>query len=342
MVSVPNHISEAPTAAGLSARLALKRLERLNIDPKPLLRKSRLSAADIAKRNPICAVAQIEFLNQVAIASSDDSIGMSLAESYDLRELGMLYYVAVSSPNLHEALNRLARYSRLGNEGIFGRSKHGDSSTIEFVYAGIQRYRDRQQIEFLALTLVRLCRHMIGRNIAPQAASFVHFRSDEERASYSLFGQDVQFGAMTDEITFDALLFDLPLVGYDPFLNELMSKACEEALAKRKTTIGTFRVSVENAIAPLLPHGEANPKAVGDRLGLSQRTFHRRLAKEGLRFGDILDEMRRDLAEEYLEVDDLQISQIAWLLGFKNPSAFTHSCGRWFGKSPTRYRRELT
>ena len=139
-------------------------------------------------------------------------------------------------------------------------------------------------------------------------------------------------------MSFDASVMDLPLVGYDPYLNELMVKNCEDAIADRAANISPFRTEIENIIAPLLPHGEAQAKTVAHRLGLSERTFARRLAAEGLSFGEILDQLRRDLAVRYPQ-EDLQASQIAWLLGFQQPSAFSHACRRWTGKSPSEFRR---
>jgi AraC-like DNA-binding protein len=87
-----------------------------------------------------------------------------------------------------------------------------------------------------------------------------------------------------------------------------------------------------------LPHAEANTKSVAERLGLSERTFARRLAAEKLSFGEILDQLRRDLALRYRQ-EDLQASQIVWLLGFHQPSSSGHACRRWTGKSPSEIRR---
>ena len=128
-------------------------------------------------------------------------------------------------------------------------------------------------------------------------------------------GCDVQFDAPVDEISFDCEVVDLPLVGYDPFLNELMVNACEAAIVARGSQVSSFRAVVENAIAPLLPHAEAQAKTVARKLGMSERTFARRLATEGLTFGRILDDLRRDLAVRYLGEAGLPISRIAWLLG---------------------------
>ena len=63
---------------------------------------------------------------------------------------------------------------------------------------------------------------------------------------------------------------------------------------------GSFRSSVENAIAPLLPHGKARAGEIARRLGISQRTCARRLSSEGLTFSEVLERLRSDLAERYL------------------------------------------
>src|SRR4051812_10649002 len=99
------------------------------------------------------------------------------------------------------------------------------------------------------------------------------------------------------------------------------------------------RTMVENAIVALLPHGKAQFEVVAKMLNMSERTLARRLAREGYAFGDILEELRRDLAVHYLEDKGMQMSQIAWRLGFTYASALSHACRRWFNKSPVEYRR---
>lgn len=117
-----------------------------------------------------------------------------------------------------------------------------------------------------------------------------------------------------------------------------MVRLCEDAIAVRVSNVGPFRTLVENTIAPLLPHAEATASNVAKRIGLSERTFARRLAGEGVAFGEILDGLRRELALNYLQ-EGLQASQIAWLLGFHQLSSFTHACRRWTGKCPSEHRR---
>ena len=75
------------------------------------------------------------------------------------------------------------------------------------------------------------------------------------------------------------------------------------------------------------------------KLGMSPRTLERRLAEEGVTFIDVLQQLKASLAIRYLEEEGMPISRIAWLLGFEEPSSFTHACRRWTGRSPRELRR---
>ena len=89
---------------------------------------------------------------------------------------------------------------------------------------------------------------------------------------------------------------------------------------------------------PILPHAEVRIGEVARRLGLSQRTLARRLNEEGLTFSALLGGLRHDLADRYLADGDTSISQIAWLLGYQEVSAFSKAYKRWTGKAPREMR----
>ena len=99
-----------------------------------------------------------------------------------------------------------------------------------------------------------------------------------------------------------------------------------------------FRAGVENAIAPLLPHGKANVEAVAQQLAMSPRTLARRLSEEDTSFSDVLEGLRNDLAARYLAGKEFGIAQIAWLLGYQETSAFSRAFKRWTGKAPRDIR----
>jgi AraC-like DNA-binding protein len=95
---------------------------------------------------------------------------------------------------------------------------------------------------------------------------------------------------------------------------------------------------VENTAVPLLPHGKAQAGEIARRLGMSQRSFARRLSIEGVTFSEVMESLKSYLAQRYLADDTLTISQIAWLLGYQEVSAFTHAFKRWTGKTPRETR----
>jgi len=99
-----------------------------------------------------------------------------------------------------------------------------------------------------------------------------------------------------------------------------------------------LRTRVENSISSFLPHGRVLVEDVARSLGMSKRTLARKLEHDGLNFIEILQQLRRDLAVRYLDDRKLHISKIAWLLGFNEVSAFTHTFKRWTGKTPSQMR----
>jgi AraC-like DNA-binding protein len=329
-----------PTATGGIARLAYACAQQAGIDLKPLLNRAGLTDEQLKDARARFAVhRQIQFLNLVADALRDEFLGFHLAQSLDLRELGLLFYVAASSETLGDALQRAARYSSTVNEGLSLKCLKGGDIRMVFEYVGVARHSDRHQIEFLMTALIRVCRQLTGRPLTPSQVRIVHRRSNQEGCELAeYFGRNITFGAGADELTFVESVKDMPLRSADPYLNEILVANCEQALSHRRANRGTFRATVENAIVPLLPHGKVRASQIATILGLSQRTSARRLALEGVTFSAVLESLRGDLARQYLSDPDLSISRIAWLLGYQEVSAFTHAFKRWSGKTPREAR----
>jgi AraC-like DNA-binding protein len=209
---------------------------------------------------------------------------------------------------------------------------------IKFDYVGVSRHLDRHQIEFFMALLVRVCRQLTGLRLMPTRVSLTHRRDGNDPNFVEFFGGNAEFGATVDEVVFAPTIRQMPVLGADLYLNKILVADCEEALSRRPTNRGSFRSSVENAIVPLLPHGTARAGEIARQLGVSQRTFARRLSFEGLTFSDVLESLRSELAERYLNDEDLSISQIAWLLGYREVSALTHAFKRWTGRTPREAR----
>ena len=101
-------------------------------------------------------------------------------------------------------------------------------------------------------------------------------------------------------------------------------------------------VATKDAIARALSEGLPRMADVARGLGLSARSLHRRLAEHGLTFQTLTEDTRRELAEGMLTQEQYSLSEIAFLTGFSEQSAFTRAFKRWTGQTPASYRRHPT
>jgi AraC-like DNA-binding protein len=332
-----------PSAAGGMTRLACAQAKAAGVDVGPLLQKAGITQQQIDDQSARINVRdQIRFVNLAANALQDDFLGFHIAQLSDLRELGLLYYVAASSETLSQALQQAARYASIVNEGVSLKYVNDNEIGMIFRYVGVSRHLDRHQMEFIATILVRICRHLTGQHVVPTRTRFTHHRNTVSPDVLEFFGRDTEFDAPADDLTFAAPIRLLSVVNSDPYLNRLLIKYCEEALSRQPANLGSFRSAVENAIVPLLPHGRAQAAEIARRLGASQRTLARRLLAEGVTFSEVLESLKLHLAQRYLADLSLSISQIAWLLGYREVSAFTHAFKRWTGRAPRDVRSELS
>jgi len=325
--------------AGVLSRAAYLHAKRHGIDTEPLIERAGLTTELIADPSArLDVTCQIKFVELVAAALGDELLGFHLTRDFDFREAGLLYYVAASADTFGSALRRLERYFKIQNDGVRLKVSKGKTVRVQLVYVGVTRHTDVHQIGALIAMLIRVSRHLTGRPLKSLAVRVVHRISGDKSALEKFLDSNIEDGAGVDQIEWPAASWDLPIVSADPHLHRVCVKSCEEALARRTTKRSPLKVQVENAIAALLPHGQARHDVVAANLNMSPRTLARRLATEGSSFAAILADTRAALADRYLADRTLAISQIAWLLGYAEIGAFTRAFQRWTGKTPSAAR----
>ena len=129
-----------------------------------------------------------------------------------------------------------------------------------------------------------------------------HNRNSDVREFERFFGCPVEFGAPNTVFQISADALRLPLITADPKLLRVLRPYCDAAATERNVKPGTLRSAVEAEVEKLLPHGKAKAENVAKALGLSLRTLARRLADEGTTYGEVVDQLRRSLATQYLRV----------------------------------------
>ena len=338
--SPPERFCSVPSATGAIARLASARLHELGKDVAAILAKVGARPEQIKDDAIRLEVPkQIRILELAAQELQDGLLGFHLARNFDLREIGLIYYVIASSERLSDALFNGKRYCAIANQGVRLQVRLDDQSlAVALDYVNIDRQSDRHQIEFWLVTVVRICRQVTGTRLAPRHLRIRHQRGDASAELRSFFGCDIEFGANSDEIIFPASVASLPIVGRDNHLNDLLRRYAEAALNDPPQELATHRSAVDGVLPQLLPHAKANVPNVAKKLGISRRTLLRKLSDEGVGFSDILEQTRLALAKSYLAERGLQIIEIAWLLGYHEASSFTRAFKRWTGVTPRQFR----
>jgi AraC-like DNA-binding protein len=341
-----------PTAMGFAAKNAIDALRQRNVATASVMRAAGISERDLAESDPLhhrmSAAGQSRLLDGAAEAIEDAAFGLHLAEQSNPRDAGIIFYVMSAAENLCEALALLDRYSRIANEAVRMKlTATPEGLVVETVFVGLPRPLGRHGAEFLMAMTVRALRELAGRNIRPTRAAFAHARNSNMPEFARFFGCPVEFGRAADEgVASDLLEFSnaavaTPLLTADRKLLKALEPFCDMAAKERRTASDALRAAVEKEAEKLLPHGKAEKQTVARALGMSVRTFARRLAVEGTTYEDVVDELRRSLALQYLKDPGMSLSQIAWLLGYEGSTSFNHAFKRWTGHSPSVARKGM-
>jgi len=99
---------------------------------------------------------------------------------------------------------------------------------------------------------------------------------------------------------------------------------------------------IKSTIRTQLPEGYPSLEQVAMSLKLSPSVLRRELSHEGLAYKDLIETTRHELALMYIRQRHLPFSEIAFLLGYSELSAFSRAVRRWTGLSPRKYRAQLS
>jgi len=322
-------------------KFVAKRLERQGLSATELLQRAEVKPYVLNQKS-----ARIPFYQHAALldlaakATENGCFGLDLAANEgDPRDNGLLAYAALSSKTLGEALKVVERYFHVLNEAIdVGLEFSPREVTIDYHLSDADLAAPRQATEFGAANLVRSLRFLTNSRLRPGEVKFRHARNHEIAKFERFFGCPVRFGTRHNSLTFSRRQLTLPIATADKRLHGFLTGYCEEILASREDGSPDLRHRVERIIAKLLCRGEAETEAVAHELGMSVRTLARRLGELGVSFAQILDELRHDLALRYLRDPNLSLSQIAFLLGYSELSAFSHAFRRWTRTTPGEWR----
>ncbi len=310
------------------------------VDPGPFCAAAGFdpaSAADPAARIPL--ELEQRLWESAAERTGDPSFGLHIAEALKAGVFDVLDYAIRTAPCLATALERLVRYSRLEHEAaVFQLVSSGDVTRIEHSFGPSVVLPCRQEAEFTMASIVTIGREIVAGGIQPVGVEFMHGMPLDTSEHIRIFGVLPGFSSRVNALEVDAATMGRRLLTADPALSRIIERHAEASLSSVGTSASTTD-GVRRILVKTLPEGPCSIAMVAHRLGMSARTLQRKLESEGATFGGLLDGVRRELGLRYLEDGKLNLAEIAYLLGYSEPSPFHRAFKRWTGSTPQSLRR---
>lgn len=269
------------------------------------------------------------------IASSQDPLfGLRAGDRAEPIDFDVVEYAARSQPTVRDAVLALRRFVRLLHGGC----------ALDLVESGAEaQIRIRMTDDVLRPAaahhfIIAAVAAFLRRNSA--SVRFLRIGFEHPRPAYVVSYQpatEIVFGAGSDFIVLRAADLDAPT----SWPNADVARAFEreaEKICERLTVNDDVVGQIPDLVARLFDTGSVSMAEAARRLDMSVATLRRRIRKHGTTFNEIANDERRKLAERYLSRSNPSIGEIAFLLGFKNPSAFSRAFRKWRGVSPSEYR----
>ena len=282
----------------------------------------------------------ISFMNRASQETGDRLLGIRLSKFIGPELLGALGFLFLSSRSLFEGLNAICHYQNLFQESTkMSLEKSGEYYFFRYDLYGLGTLDTRIDIELSIAFTARLIRLYSNNDVKPLKIEFRHAPAQQIKKYQQLLSVPCYFNQDTNGVYIRAEDARFKGRRFDPELTRILKNYLDTDLAS-KNSVNLFSEQVKRAIIDT--QGQEFPTAplIANRLGLSVATFYRRLKSENVSFKAILDEQYFEFARHYLTDTQLNVYQIAHLLGFSTSSGFIRAFKKWSGgKSPLNYRK---
>ena len=273
--------------------------------------------------------------------TGDPCFGIEVGKQAQGVALHALGYAWLASTTLAEAIERAARYTHVLTD--FWRAEVRDEPRgvrLIVAFADREASGPLSRHDAVLAGLLKMCRITFGDPFAPLEATVERAPPACAHRFHEWFRAPIVWEAPHPSLLCRREDLDRPLATANPGVASASDQLMIDYLARLDRDDVAARVKSE--VLGRLPAGVPTQGTIGRALGMSARTLHRRLADGGTSFEKLLDETRRELGSEYLRRSDYSVGEVAYLLGFAEPSSFNRAFRRWTGKSPSEFRQAQT
>ena len=309
----------------------------VGLDPSRMLRQFGLPARCLDDPDVAVPLDGVRAMLEAAAEQSGvEGLGLLMAETRRLSNLGPLGLLVREQPTLRLAVEAFVNYGRSLNESLLLTIEEaGDVVVLREELVIGHTGAVRQSTELAIGVGFRMLRQFLGAEWRPRRICFAHDAPRDRTIHERVFGHNVEFGHDFNGIVCSRSDLERRNADSDPELARLARQLLDTESSTRSRG-GTTR-QVRELVVTLLGTGSCTIDRTAQHLGVDRRTIHRRLVQEGQTFSGIVDAVRRELAERYIK-DRRALAEVAVLLGFAGASGFSHWYRRQYPQRPPARR----
>lgn len=332
------------TASVAALRQYVRYADAKGIAVDPLFEKAGLKPEILDSDEGRIGGEQLQaFIHLLAEHTGNPVLGLETGDYVQPGSYSVLGYITMSCATLGEAVTRIAPYEKLvGDMGTTRLKMKGDCATLIWTCNFTDPVVWPQVVDNVFASWINYARWLADSTDATPLEVRLRRPSPgpEHEKAYALRWQcPVQFNAEEDSVTFAQTLLATRLRQPDPLLRKTLEAHALSQLALLDTDTD-LTSKVKQSIQKQLAEGITRQDMVAEDLGMTSRTLQRKLSQEGVSYQKLLDEVRQQMAEDYLQNTDMSIPDIALRLGYSETTSFHRKFKAATGKTPGDFRRQ--
>ncbi len=288
--------------------------------------------------NRISYAARSRLIGHCAARTGCRRFGFLIGQRSGLHTLGLVGLLVKYSPDVGTALHSLVRHFHLHLRGA------AVTLTVDSGRAMLSYEIYQSKVEATEQTgdgavagFFNAVRELCGPGWTPVELRFAHSRPDDVEPFSRFFRAPLRFDAEQYGVVFAADWLRRPLPATDPELRRLLQQQIDALEARHG---GDFPARVRSVLRTALLTDQASADQIAALFSMHSRTLNRRLHDHGTSFRELVDAGRFEIARQMLEDSSMNVSRIADLLRYADPSAFARAFRRWSGTTPAHWRVE--
>lgn len=310
--------------------------ESRGVSPEAWFTGSGLDASQLADPDLRVSYRQASVVLRRALqALALPEAGLEIGRQETPAFFGVLAFAMMASANLGDALRLAAQYHQVSGS-LMDIAVETDSRQQTVTVAATPRFPDPDLLPFLCEELftssLNLVQHLLGERFTPLRMEFSYPAPAYADAYDNAFGCEVRFDCAHNRLIGELHWLARPLKTHNPFGVRLGEELC------RKASRVLPEDDLAHTVGRLLSAQLQSPPGmseIAERLHITERTLRRRLARSGVSFRQLLDQVREQRARELLSQPQRQrIIDIAAELGFSDGREFRRAFKRWTGLTP--------